>query len=120
MDNKLTELDNKALPPALTEWAEDNKIRSGVFCSQYRGRTVYLIAGGEKPTGGFRISVLPFCHGDNRVIYRVEGPAEEDFVIQIITYPYLLLSAEDRGELQFFREENGILHPVPVEMLPPL
>ena len=58
---------------------------------------LYIIVGyGEKPTGGYSISVDEFYLAEN-VIYidtNLIGPSEEEFVSNAVTYPYVVIKTE--------------------------
>jgi hypothetical protein len=81
------------LPPAVTAWAESLKTGAGVYVTFYHGRAVCLLAAGECPTGGYRVTVEKPA-GKNTLSYRLQAPAKDDFVIQVITYPYEVIMLE--------------------------
>lgn len=58
---------------------------------------LYIVVGyGEKPTGGYSISVDEFYLAEN-VIYidtNLIGPSEEEFVSNAVTYPYVVIKTE--------------------------
>ena len=58
---------------------------------------LYIIVGyGEKPTGGYSISIDELFLAEN-VIYldtNLIGPSEEEFVSNAVTYPYVVIKTE--------------------------
>ncbi|MDW7650215.1 MAG: protease complex subunit PrcB family protein [Bacillota bacterium] len=107
------------MPQPITDWAETLKNRAGVFSTVYREYQVYLIAAGEKRSGGYRIVATPDPGKANTVNYTVENPGPDDFVIQVITYPYEVLLTEKGTPLQFIQNEKGRYTAVePIETQP--
>ncbi|MBS4032169.1 MAG: protease complex subunit PrcB family protein [Clostridiales bacterium] len=87
------------MPDEIRKWAEQHKVVAGVYETVYQGKRVYLLAAGEYPTGGYGIKVTELRGRSGVLAYQVVGPGRDDFVIQIITYPYELVFSED--ELRF-------------------
>ena len=108
------------LPPTVTNWAESHKAQAGVYSTWYRGKRIYLVATGEKPTGGFRlVTTLAEGRGDT-VHYHLESPSPDDFVIQILTYPYEIIVVKDGSTLHFYSQCNGELKSVLSQETTPL
>ena len=58
---------------------------------------LYIVVGyGEKPTGGYSISVDEFYLGENAIYIDTNliGPSEEEFVSNAVTYPYVIIKTE--------------------------
>ncbi len=94
-----------AVPTEVRHWAENLKTAPGVYVTSYRGRPVILLAAGERPTGGYRVTVS-VSPDHSTVYYSVQAPGRDDFVIQVITYPYELLFPEP-GYLPRFVFKHG-------------
>lgn len=58
--------------------------------------TVVFIALGERPTGGYGVEILSVdLYEDDLVVrYSESKPGKEDMVIQVITYPYVIIEVE--------------------------
>lgn len=103
---------------AVRGWAEALKDKEDVYCTTYRGKPVYLIAAGMRPTGGYAVSVELSLREENRVLFQVKGPPPGDFVIQILTYPYELVFSN--SPLLFTRIDKQGESEVNVINTPPL
>lgn len=87
------------IPPSIIAWAESLKDRAGIYATTYQEQNIYLIAAGLCPSGGYHIVITSGVEPDT-VYYQVNDPAPDDFVIQILTYPYELLFTKQK--LRFF------------------
>lgn len=60
------------------------------------GRTYLILALGERPTGGYHVNVSKVEQRDNilHVYAEEKAPAEGAMVIQVISYPYTVVSVE--------------------------
>jgi hypothetical protein len=92
------------VPQIVTRWAESLKHSAGIYETIFLGRPLYLITVGARPSGGFRVIAERSAREPGTVIFRVEGPSPDEFVIQIITYPYELIFTDT--PLRFFRQES--------------
>ena len=121
MNEKRLALGSKIkLSPVVIDWAESLKVHAGVYYTCYRQQRVYLIAAGEKPTGGFRIVAnLSEGRGDT-IHYHLEVPSPDDFVIQTITYPYEIIVVKDGKPLHLYTQVKGELKPVQPQETAPL
>lgn len=108
------------LSPTVIDWAESHKFHAGVYYTRYGGQLVYLIAAGEKPTGGFRIVTTLSNERGDTIHYHLEGPGPDDFVIQIITYPYEIIVVNDGKPLHLYTQVKGELKPVHPQETAPL
>lgn len=89
------------VPEPVLAWAESLKDQAGVHTCAYQGKYVYLIAAGERPTGGFRVVIQTADAEKSAVLFHVAGPSPDDFVIQVITYPYEIILSD--SPLNFVR-----------------
>lgn len=116
MGAKKYQLGSKILiPPSVRVWAESVKKTAGVFSTTYHGLPVYVIAGGEQPSGGYSVVVT----GDTVLDCYVEAPRPKDFVIQVITYPYEVVFSKE-GPLRFRFRMRGKPEDVEPVAFPPL
>jgi hypothetical protein len=109
-----------SIPPAVIKWAETLKTTPGVYATRYRGRPVFLVAAGECRSGGFSVIVHSMREEDGVLAYEVKKPSDEDFVIQIITYPYELVFPEKDERLRFRMVGLGSTGEVIIKETPPL
>lgn len=76
-------INEKKKEPFKTSWSDQNYL--------------YIVVGyGEKPTGGYSISVDDLFLTSNAVyIYtNLIGPSEKDYVTNAVTYPYVVVKTE--------------------------
>lgn len=75
-----------------------NEKKSQPFKTTYSDEEyLYIAVGyGEKPTGGYSISVDEFYLTDNAIYVDTNliGPSQEEFVSNAVTYPYVVLKTE--------------------------
>jgi hypothetical protein len=90
------------IPADIRSWAEQHKTVAGIYETVFQGRWVYLLAAGECPTGGYGIKVTETPERSGALTYQKVCPGQEDFVIEIITYPYELVFSEE--ELRISRD----------------
>ncbi len=92
-------LDNKLLSKEeLNTWIEENKRKAGIYNMALEGANIYLITAGEKSTGGYQIALSELGKsGGTKWIaqLRLLEPKPDEMVIQVITYPYLILAFTD-------------------------
>ncbi len=92
------EIKPSEVPDELQEWVEANRTRQGIYHKTLGNKAYILISGGEKPTGGYYIqldSITMVAPGSIYLTARVGSPAPDMMVIQIITWPFMLISVED-------------------------
>ncbi|MCW3490917.1 protease complex subunit PrcB family protein [Dethiobacter alkaliphilus] len=106
------------VPKVVMDWAESTKYQSGVFATTHAGQNVYLLAAGPCPSGGYRVTAKPAPQLPDTVEYKIEGPKNDEMVIQILTYPYELVFSSK--PLQFVRLENNKRQVVEPQQKPPL
>lgn len=97
MENKRYTLGSEInIPADILNWAEQYKTAAGIYEANLQGKRVYLLAAGECPTGGYGIVVTKPRDRSGTLTYQVVGPDRDDFVIQIITYPYELVFSVEK------------------------
>lgn len=65
------------------------------------GNNLYIAIGyGERPTGGYSISVNDLYLGENaiHITTNLIGPSKDETVTQALTYPYIVIKTELREE----------------------
>jgi len=101
-------------------WADSYFRTPGVYHKSFGNYRVYLIAAGEKPTGGHsveidQVALTPGSGGTggtgavNRWIIDVvfKEPPPGAIVTQVLTYPYQLVAVPDDGNEVVIREVKG-------------
>ena len=92
--------------PSLSDWMENKKYEAAVH--QYPdNENLYMIAAGEKNTGGYSVVVTKeeFDGEMLTLYYKIQGPGPDDIVTQAITYPYLLVEiCEDIDDVNFVKQ----------------
>jgi hypothetical protein len=93
------------LPVEIAEIIDPLKSRRGYFVFKTQENSsekevFVLISSGERPTGGYFIEVktLSFKNGTLEVVVEEKEPDTEGGVIQVITYPWVLLKIFDSYE----------------------
>ena len=93
---EFTVVEDPDVPEKLMEAINDKK--SQPFKTTYSDEEyLYIAVGyGEKPTGGYSISVDEFYLTDNAIYLDTNliGPSQEEFVSNAVTYPYVVLKTE--------------------------
>lgn len=114
------------LPTAIVVAIEHLKSRRGYFVFNPQdyatGKDVYvLISAGEKPTGGYLIEVnsLNLKNGTLEVVLEEKEPAAEDGVIQVITYPRVVIKIFDLYEnFNVINQDNMKFEEISPENIP--
>ncbi len=91
-----------ALGRETREWIERMHRTPGTHILREGPYQHVLIALGERPTGGFRVELEAVTEFPDYILVKaVEiAPGPGDMVIQVLTYPYLLLSIETRKDVR--------------------
>ncbi len=118
--------DTERLPAEVKSMADFLKSERGYFVftpSKYAtGEDSYLfISSGEKPTGGYALAVdSAAVAGDTlKIVVQEEEPAAEQGVIQVLTYPHLLLKINSSYQnFQVVNDKNESLAAIPAETVP--
>lgn len=79
---------------ALIEWYELNKDKYGSYIySEDEFEKYLLISAGERPTGGYSLSIVDVSKSDNVITFRVvlDEPSPDEMVTEALTYPNLLI-----------------------------
>lgn len=91
---------------AISNWIESKKYESGIH--RYPDdENLYMIAAGERNTGGYSIRITEEkLNGEDLILYyKIHSPGPDDIVTQAITYPYLLIEiAEEVEEVDFIEQ----------------
>lgn len=91
----------------LKNWIESKKHEAGEYRYPENER-IYLIAAGERNTGGYSIKVTEeSLEGkDLTLSYKVLAPGPDDIVTQAITYPYVTIKITEEVEnVEFVKNE---------------
>jgi protease stability complex PrcB-like protein len=95
-DVEFTVVEDADVPEELMESINEKK--SQPFKITYTdGDYLYIAVGyGEKPTGGYSISVDELYLTDNAIYIDTNliGPSQEEFVSNAVTYPYVVVKTE--------------------------
>ena len=78
----------------LLSWFNVNRNNTGIHYKKVGNYIYVLVAAGEKPTGGYSVKItsVVMTKPDEASVYAtVEGPGPSDMVIQVITYPHVLI-----------------------------
>jgi hypothetical protein len=118
--------DPDTLPKKIAETLEHLKRQRGYFVFNPKdyvtGNDLYvLISAGEKPTGGYSINVdsLTLQNNTLKVVVKEQEPAAEDGVIQVITYPLVVVKMYDLIEgIYVIDEDNKEFKEITTENLP--
>lgn len=81
--------DSASLPPAVRQWKDANARKRGTYIRDEGNRTYVLVAWGEKPTGGYAVSIDEVASGrrGDVVVVRLTAPAPDQVVTEALTYP---------------------------------
>lgn len=82
------------LPKPVADWVEANKRAFGGFTKKEGDRTYLLATMGERPTGGYSVSIDEVLRGKEGlvVVATLASPKPDQAVTQALTYPYDLVS----------------------------
>lgn len=93
----------------VARWAEHRQAVEGLFQKTFGDYRVYMVAMGQKPTGGFAVEVDKVEKTSDGwlvdVRYVVPGPG--DLVTEAITFPYEIVAIPNDGETVRFRRLQG-------------
>ena len=103
-------ISNDQAPQKLSEKIQQE--RGEKFGFSYRnGEELYIAFGfGEKPTGGYSIQITAAKNMGNKILIEacLVAPQAGEVVSQNVSYPYLILLAQDTGaEIQFRLKDAG-------------
>lgn len=89
--------DPATLPEEIKTWVENSKVVPLVQERFVDGKRYVLITAGEKPTGGYAVTVEEVREVDGRLelVVRFTRPSPGQMVTQVITYPYDLVVLEN-------------------------
>ena len=109
-DDILVRLTQRDLPEAVASWVEARHGETGVHFMTYDRLTYILVALGERPTGGYAVTITKVARLDDqraRIYVDVRSPGPGDMVTQVITYPYDI-GAVDAAYTQFDIKAPGL------------
>jgi hypothetical protein len=118
--------DLDTLPKKIAETLEHLKRQRGYFVFNPKdyvtGNYLYvLISAGEKPTGGYSINIdsLTLQNNTLKVVIKEQEPDARDGVIQVITYPLVVVKMYDLIEgIYVIDEDNKEFKEITTENLP--
>ncbi len=90
-------VDLTTAPEPVRTWAEAHRHRAGNHYLHYGGKTYLLAAMGEKPSGGYeitidRVEISP--NGEIVVTVTTQSPAPGQILTQALTYPWDLVAID--------------------------
>lgn len=85
------------LPESVYTLVQKNRTKAGVYSISENGYRYIVVAGGEKPTGGYTLSVDGMWETKGAVYVRttLHVPAPGEMVPQLITYPCAIVRIQD-------------------------
>lgn len=92
---ELERIPTSSIPPVVAEWVDSVKERQGLHRLNHDGRTWVMVAWGEKPTGGYEVTIEEAERTATGVIVfsvDLSSPEPDALVSQVITYPYDLVA----------------------------
>lgn len=104
-------------PAAIQEWVKGNYFVEGTHTRFTAQGAYFLVAWGEKPTGGYRVTIAEVRQGPDGLEVRAvrQAPAPDAAVTQALSYPYALAFAPGVKEQKVtFRVEEVRQVPPPV------
>lgn len=102
----------------VTTWFNQNYQKLGVFSLKQDNVMYVLVAAGKKPTGGYTVGINNITMESSKNAYvsaYVKSPSPDMMVIQVETYPYILVKIEDRNTL---KSVSGEIQPITYNGLP--
>lgn len=87
-------------PQPVKDWLNKNKYKEDYAVIHTEKHTFILITRGEKKTGGYGLELTKLEKQDNKIAVFVEytDPKPDQVVIQVVTYPYLIVKLEKTDE----------------------
>ena len=94
--NHFAIVEENEFPMEVNQWLNSNKEKEGYFVIEEEEHTYVVITRGEKSTGGYSIIVNEIEDQEEWVSIKVEyiNPDPMDMVMQIITYPVIVIRME--------------------------
>lgn len=84
------------------QWYQNNYKKSGIRYKKYQDTLYVLIGAGKKPTGGFEMGINSITYASTtkaNVSAYVKSPDPDMMVIQVETYPHLLIRIDGATKL---------------------
>ncbi len=85
-------VDLKQAPASIQKWVQKNRAVEGTFVKTAGDRTYILVTWGEKRTGGYVVKIDSIVQKGNRIEVVVDYQKPKGMAIQVLTYPYDLVS----------------------------
>jgi hypothetical protein len=104
-----TVMSDSELPPDLRKQIESWKQTETQQVVKVGGETYAVITAGQKPSGGYSVSVESVTRsGENvKVVYKVQSPPPGAVTTTVITYPYQVIKLQGAGDLKIvFAKQN--------------
>lgn len=98
----------EGLDEEIQEWYEESMQEEGIHRLNKGGHTFILVSAGEKPTGGYELTITSVTAGEDvlKVGANLTSPPADAMVITVITYPSALIRIpEDARELDLVLEQ---------------
>ncbi len=89
------------LAEAMEAWVLAHHQREGVHVAVFGETRLVMVALGERPTGGYGVSVERVTRGDHgQLILEVKAtePGPDDMVTEALTHPYVLVTVADHAD----------------------
>lgn len=96
-DVDFTIVEKEEIPEIVAQKVAEEKKEPFKF-STSEGDYLYIAIGyGEQPTGGYSIQVEELYRAKDCIVVETKlvGPSEEDAVVTILTYPYIVIKIEN-------------------------
>lgn len=108
-DVEFTRLSWNQLPDEVKKWVEDNRYNKSGYKGVLKSDKKYyiLVCYGEKPTGGYKVTINSITLKENKdgkfleAAVELASPKDGDLVITAFTYPYDLIVVEKDCEELF-------------------
>lgn len=86
----------------VAKWYDDNYKKSGIRFKKHADVVYVLISAGKKPTGGYSVGIDKISYKTEKKAYvnaYVQKPAADMMVIQVETYPHMLIKITGNKQL---------------------
>ncbi|MBO8172378.1 MAG: protease complex subunit PrcB family protein [Bacillaceae bacterium] len=87
---KHVELDQA--PGEIQQWVKRHRHDEGTYVKHQGDRTYLLVSWGEKKTGGYTVNIDSIEEYPDKLVVHVSYQKPDGMVIQVITYPFDLVS----------------------------
>ncbi|SDK00003.1 Gmad2 immunoglobulin-like domain-containing protein [Natronincola ferrireducens] len=103
LQDRMRIVEEDTLPDTIREWFQQFGDERGGYVYQHPDATYVKINAGEKPTGGYGISIVDYLHEEYPRIIVVDTriPDEDDIVTQVLSYPSVILQVHTDMAVEF-------------------